>query len=86
MPRKESKQLVLIETYLCQVGSVKAYTRNIEELARLIGPADRDLAREIDKTAKLIRKKALEAIATHSELAECVGYKYLRPPPSEGSQ
>jgi len=80
VPRHEPKQRILFETYLCQVGAVKAYTKNIRELCRMIAPGDRDLARAIDKNAKLVQRKAKEAIATHSELAECVGYKYLRPP------
>lgn len=78
MPRRESEQAVLFETYLCQVGSIRAYVKNIRELVRLLAPGDRDIARSIDRNAALIATKAEAAIATHSEFADSVGYTYLR--------
>lgn len=78
MPRHESEQAVLFETYICQVGAVRAYVRNIQQLARLLPASERDIARSIDKNAALIEQKARAAIKTHSEFAEQVRYTYLR--------
>lgn len=83
MPRQETDQHALFETYLCEVGAIRAYIRNIRELARVLPSAERDIALSIDKNAALIERKANEAIKTHSELAEAVGYKYLRIPAAD---
>lgn len=78
MPHQESEQFVLFETYLCEVGSIRAYARNIREMVRLMATVDRDLARVIDQNAELIESKARAAIATHSEFAQALGYRWMR--------
>lgn len=74
----ETREFELFELYLCQVGAARAYLGNIRELARLIGPSDRDIALAIDRNAVIALEKASAAIGTHSEFAALVGYKYLR--------
>ena len=77
-PRREPEQLMLFETYLCQVGAVRAYVQNIRQLVRMLPPAELDIAGSIERNALLIEQKALAAVRTHSEFVAAVGYKHLR--------
>lgn len=78
MPRREPEQLALFETYLCQIGALRAYVRNIRQLVRMLPPAERDIADSIDRNALLIEQKAKAAVRTHSEFVAVVEYKHMR--------
>lgn len=78
MPRHDSLQMELFETYLFQTGAIRPYLRNIMELARLLSPAERDVAAAIDRNAVAGLRQVARAMKTHGRYAEVVGYKHLR--------
>ena len=76
--RSETEQLVLFETYLCQVGSIGPHVAEIRQFVRMLPEAQGAIAAGIDRNAQAIQKQARAAIATHSEFADTIGYKHLR--------
>lgn len=78
MPRQRTEQFELFETGLFLIGGARVYLRNIMELARMLLPAESDIASSIDKNAILAIRHIERAQAKQSKLAEVIGYEYLR--------
>lgn len=78
MPPRESEQFALFETGLFLVGGCQPYLRNIGELVRLLPRGEGDIASAIDRNAIEALKRTTRAQKAVSELADVVGYKYLR--------
>lgn len=78
MQRRESEEFSSFETSLFLVGGVKPYLRIVSELARLLPPAQGDLARAIDDNVSQALWRLERAQESASELARLIGYTYLR--------
>jgi len=78
MPRRESKQHELFETGLFLVGGCQPYLRNIGDLVRLLPPGEADVAQAIAQNVHAAQKQISRAQLVLCELADVIGYKYLR--------
>lgn len=78
MPRRESQQIELFETSLFLVGGCRVYMQNIRQLVRLLPESEREVAVAIDKNVTEALKQMTRAQVIATELADIIGYKYLR--------
>lgn len=78
MPRRESEQFRLFETGLFLVGGTRCYLQNIRRLLVLLPESEHDIAAAIDKNLTEAMKQVARAQMAATELADCIGYKYLR--------
>lgn len=78
MPRHESQQIELFETSLFLVGGCKVYLQNIRQLVRLLPESEWKVATTIDKNVTEALKRTARAQVIATELADVIGYKYLR--------
>lgn len=78
MPRRESRQHELFETGLFLIGGCQPYLRNISDLLHLLSASDADVARAIAQNVHAAQKQVSRAQLILCELADVIGYKYLR--------
>lgn len=75
--RKETPQMALFETFIYTIGGQRVYLKNIETLARMLPPAQRDVANAILANVETALQKTAQAMRAHAALAERVGYTWL---------